>query len=86
MEVSRLALSNDYFSLWTAWGAKTKRLVVTSGSNRLYLLKLDPATGALSLDDDFRGTDGKTGFTFADREWPHGWRGTAMAHEAVFSR
>ena len=86
VEVSRLALSNDYFSHWTAWGTKTKRLVVTSGSNRLYLLKLDPATGALSLDDDFRGTDGKTGFTFADREWPHGWRGTAMAHGAVFSR
>ncbi len=86
VEVSRLALSDDYFSHWTAWGAKTQRLVVTSGSNRLYLLKLDTATGALSLDDDFRGTDGKTGFTFADREWPHGWRGTAMAHGAVFSR
>ena len=86
VEVSRLALSDAYFSHWTAWGAKTQRLVVTSGSDRLYLLKVDPATGALSLDDDFRGTDGKTGFTFADRKWPHGWSGTAAAHGAVFSR
>ena len=86
VEVSRLALSDAYFSHWTAWGAKTQRLVVTSGSDRLYLLKLDMATGALSLDDDFRGTDGKTGFTFADRKWPHGWSGTAAAHGAVFSR
>ena len=86
VEVSRLALSETYDSHWTAWGAKTQRLVVTSGSDRLYLLKLDRATGALSLDDDFRGTDGKTGFTFADRKWPHGWSGTAMAHGAVFSR
>jgi hypothetical protein len=86
VEVSRLALSGTYDSHWTAWGAKTQRLVVTSGSDRLYLLKLDRATGALSLDDDFRGTDGKTGFTFADRKWPHGWSGTAMAHGAVFSR
>ncbi|MGA8268484.1 MAG: hypothetical protein WB787_12020 [Candidatus Acidiferrales bacterium] len=85
-EVSRLAVSETYFSHWTAWGAKTQRLVVTSGSERLYLLKLDSATGALSLDDEFRGTDGKTGFTFADRKWPHGWSGTAMAHGAVFSR
>jgi hypothetical protein len=86
VEVSRLALSETYDSHWTAWGAKTQRLVVTSGADRLYLLKLDSATGALSLDDDFRGTDGKTGFTFADRKWPHGWSGTAMAHGAVFSR
>src|ERR1700683_4098418 len=86
VEVSRLALSETYDSHWTAWGAKTQRLVVTSGSDRLYLLKLDRATGALSLDDDFRGTVGKTGFTFADRKWPHGWSGTAMAHGAVFSR
>ena len=86
VEVSRLALSETYDSHWTAWGAKTQRLVVTSGADRLYLLKLDPATGALSLDDDFRGTDGKTGFTFADRKWPHGWSGAAMAHGAVFSR
>lgn len=86
VEVSRLPLSDTYDSHWTAWGAKTQRLVATSGSDRLYLLKLDPVTGALSLDDAFRGTDGKIGFTFAERDWPHGWKGSGVAHGAVFSR
>jgi hypothetical protein len=86
VEVSRLTPSDSYNPHWTAWGPKTQRLVVTSGSNRLYLLKLDLATGALSVDDAFRGTDGKIGFTFADREWPHGWKGSGVAHGAVFSR
>ena len=40
---------------------------------RLYLLKLDSATCALTLDDAFRDTDGKIGFGFANRQWPHGW-------------
>ena len=43
-------------------------------------------TGALSVDEDFRDTDGKTGFSFADRDWPHGWKGTGLPHGAVFSR
>jgi hypothetical protein len=66
-----------------------QRLVVTSGKSpddRLYLLKLDPNTGALSVDDAFRDTDGKVGFSFADREWPHGWKGSGSPHGAVFSR
>jgi hypothetical protein len=86
VEVSRLTLSDTYNSHWTAWGAKTQRLVATSGSDRLYLLKLDALTGALSLDDAFRGTDGKIGFTFAERDWPHGWKGSGVAHGAIFSR
>ncbi len=86
VEVSRLTISDTYDSHWTAWGAKTQRIVVTSGSDRLYLLKLDQKTGALSLDENFRGTDGKVGFSFASREWPHSWSGTGTAHGAVFSR
>ncbi len=88
VEVSRLKLSDTYRPHWTGWGAKTQRIVATSGTapDRLYLLKLDQATGALSFDDAFRGTDGKTGFSFADREWPQGWKGTGAPHGAVFSR
>lgn len=33
----------------------------------MYLLKVDPDTGALSVDEDFRDTDGKIGFSFAAR-------------------
>ncbi|HEY2352081.1 MAG TPA: hypothetical protein VGH83_06190 [Candidatus Acidoferrum sp.] len=88
VEVSRLTLSDTYGPHWTAWGARTQRLVVTGYSNgdRAYLLKLDLATGALALDDNFRGTDGKVGFNFAERDWPHGWKGSGAPHGAVFSR
>jgi hypothetical protein len=92
VEVSRLKLTDTYQPHWTAWDAKTQRIVVTSSMTpgmpveRLYLLKLDPATGALRLDDTFRDSDGKAGFGFADRQWPQGWTGSALPHGAVFSR
>jgi hypothetical protein len=37
-------------------------------------LKFDSATGALALDEAFHDADGKPGFNFADRDWPHGWK------------
>ncbi|MGA7925152.1 MAG: hypothetical protein WCA20_04040 [Candidatus Sulfotelmatobacter sp.] len=92
VEVSRLKLGDTYRPHWTGWDPKTQRLVVTSSmgsaeyTERLYLLKLDPATGALTLDDAFRDTDGKIGFSFANRQWPHGWNGSGLPHGAVFSR
>ena len=89
VEVSRLTLSDTYNAHWTSWDAKTQRLVVTSGKktdDRLYLLKFDPSSGALSLDESFRDVDGKVGFSFADKQWPHGWKGSALPHGAVFSR
>ena len=92
VEVSRLKLGDTYRPHWTGWDPKTQRLVVTSSmwtaeyTERLYLLKLDPATGTLTLDDAFRDTDGKIGFSFANRQWPHGWNGSGLPHGAVFSR
>lgn len=92
VEVSRLKLTDTYQPHWTGWDAKTQRLVVTSSMTpgqpveRLYLMKLDPATGALTLDDAFRDTDGKVGFSFVEREWPHGWSGSGLPHGVVFSR
>lgn len=92
VEVSRLKLSDSYQPHWTAWDPTTQRVVVTSSMwpgaplERLYLMKLDPATGALTLDDAFRDTDGKMGFSFANRQWPHGWNGSGLPHGAVFSR
>lgn len=87
-EVSRLVISEQYEPHWTGWDAKAKRLIVTSGrsGDRSYLLKLDPATGALSIDEKFRDADGKVGFSFAKRAWPHGWTGEGKPHGAVFSR
>jgi hypothetical protein len=89
VEVSRLKLSDVYHPHWTAWDPATKRRVVTSGyapEDRLYLLKLDQASGALSVDTAFRDEDGGVGFSFAARQWPHGWSGVGSPHGAVFSR
>lgn len=85
-EVSRLSLGETYRPHWTGWDAKTQRLVVTGSEPGLYLLKLDLATGAISMDEAFHDADGKPGFNFADREWPHGWNGSGLPHGAVFSR
>ncbi len=86
VEVSRLKLGDTFQPHWTGWDAKTNRLVVTGTEPRLYLLKFDPASGALSTDEAFHDTDGKPGFNFADRDWPHGWKGSGMPHGVVFSR
>ena len=87
-EVSHLVMSDTYYPHWTGWDPGTQRLVVTSGhtpEDRLYLLKLDPSNGALTLDDAFRDVDGKVGFSFAERQWPHDWKGIGTPHGAVFS-
>lgn len=87
-EVSRLVINQEFDPHWTAWSPRAERLVVTSGraGDRMYLLKLDPASGALSIDEAFRDTDGEVGFSFAKRGWPHGWTGEGTPHGAVFSR
>jgi len=88
VEVSRLTINETYAAHWTGWDAISQRLVVTSGQSgdRAYLLKLDEATGALSIDNAFRDADGQPGFNFARRAWPHGWTGEGAPHGAVFSR
>jgi hypothetical protein len=86
VEVARLKLSDTFAPHWTGWDAKTKRLVVTGSEPRLYMLKMDEQTGALTLDDSFRDGDGASGFNFNRREWPHGWTGTGNPHGVVFSR
>ena len=86
VEVSRLTISETFKPHWTGWDAKTQRLVVTGREPRLFLVKLDQATGGLTMDNRFHDADGKPGFNFADREWPHGWKGSGLPHGVVFSR
>jgi len=87
-EVSRLELGEGFAPHWTGWDAKAERVVVTGigDLHRLYLLKLDQKTGAITLDTAFRDTDGKAGFNFDNRQWPDGWSGSANPHGVVFSR
>ncbi len=84
--VSRLKLNDNYFSHWTGWDAKTQHVVVTGDQARLFFVKLDPTTGTLTMDTAFHDADGKPGFNFANRKWPHGWTGTGEPHGVVFSR
>lgn len=86
-EVSRLKIDDKFRAHWTAWDPVSRRMVVTSGErgDRMYLLKLDEKSGALTIDDAFRGEDGKPGFSFGPRAWPHGWTGEGQPHGAVFS-
>ena len=90
MEASQVKVSDAYAPHWTAWGEKTQRLVVTCDPTlenpRSYLLKLDQTTGAIAMDDAFRGSDGKAGFNLGDRDWSQGLKGTGVPHGAVFSR
>jgi hypothetical protein len=88
VEVSRLQLGEGLIPHWTGWDAKAERVVVTGigGLHRLFLLKLDQKTGAITIDTAFHDADGKPGFNFDDRKWPHGWTGSANSHGVVFSR
>ena len=89
VEASRLTLSDRYFSHWTGWDPKTERLVATGRAtpdDRTYLLKFDQSRGVLAVDEAFRDIDGQPGFSFSERDWPHGWRGVGTPHGAVFSR
>ena len=89
VEVSRVKLDDNVYPHWTGWDTKTNRVVVTTGGAgdpRLYMLKFDPASGAISVDEAFRDSDGKPGFNFSNRDWPHGWKGSGVPHGVVFSR
>ncbi|MGA7171943.1 MAG: hypothetical protein WBX08_22500 [Candidatus Sulfotelmatobacter sp.] len=89
VEVSRVKISDNFYPHWTGWDSKTSRVVVTTGGMgdpRLYMLKFDPSSGAISVDEGFHDADGKPGFNFSNRDWPHGWRGTGVPHGVVFSR
>jgi 56kDa selenium binding protein (SBP56) len=89
VEVSRIKFEDGFYPHWTGWDQKTGRIVVTSGGlgiARLYLLKMDEKNGALSMDEAFHDAEGNPGFNFADRDWPHGWKGSGRPHGVVFSR
>ena len=89
VEVSRVKFGDNYYPHWSGWDAATNRIVITPGrfgSPRLYLLKFNPQSGTVAIDDNFRDDDGSPGFNFENRLWPHGWKGSGVPHGAVFSR
>jgi hypothetical protein len=87
VEVARVMLDDLIAPHWTGYDAKTRRVAITGyGENRLFMLNFDPATGAIAVDKAFHDQNGRPGFDFNDRTWPHGWSGSAQAHGVVFSR
>jgi hypothetical protein len=89
-EVSTVSFGSDEAPHWASVDPAGRRVVVSSAGskpNRLYIVNIDPATGALSLDERFRdaGSSGP-GVTLTGKSWPHGFSGTARPHGTVFSR
>lgn len=85
-EVSRVKLNDTFEPHWTGWDAKTQRIIVSGSEPRLYLLKFDTQIGRVSMDEAFHDAQGQPGFNLADRDWPHGWKGSGLPHGVVASR
>ena len=89
-EVSSVKLGDGESPHWISIDRTGRRVVLNSGgggSNRLYVINFDPASGHLSMDDRFRDAGGSSaGITLSARQWPHGFTGTASPHGTVFSR
>lgn len=90
-DVSSVTFGDGERPHWIAIDRSGRRIVLNSGGyakeNRLFVINVDPATGALAIDENFRdkGSD-RPGVNLSQRAWPHGFTGTAAPHGTVFSR
>lgn len=89
-EVSRVTFDEKQSPHWIAADTDNRRIVLNSGEyadHRLFVLNFNPETGALNLDERFRDAGSeKPGVTMKSKSWPHGFKGDAYPHGAVFSR
>jgi hypothetical protein len=79
-EVSRILMKPDEYPHWISVEPGGDRLAITGfGALNTYVrfATIDRETGQLALQPD------RIDFT---REWPDGWKGSAIPHGAVFSR
>ena len=87
VEVSRLTLDRRFaMPHWLAADASANRIVLT-GNDQGYVLvvNVDPRTGALSLDRDFRDErTGAVGVSLDGRTWPQGFIERAFVHGTLF--
>jgi hypothetical protein len=89
VKVSQFSLGANQFTHWLAWDEAGGRIILNSGGldSRLFMLRFDRKTGAVTMDDDFRNPGStQPGFSMSDIDWPHGFHGTGFPHGAVFSR
>ncbi|MGH7522937.1 MAG: hypothetical protein ACREK8_01385 [Gemmatimonadales bacterium] len=89
-DVSTVSFGADEAPHWIAIDATGRRVVLNSAGSRgdrLFIVNLDPATGALSLDNRFRDPgSNRAGISLRGKRWPHGFSGVAAPHGTVFSR
>ena len=58
-----------------------------AADHRVWMARIDAATGALSLDEAFRDPgSSEPGVNFNRASWPHGPTGDAVPHGVVFGR
>jgi hypothetical protein len=89
VKVSELSLGKGQFTHWLAWDEAGSRLILNSGGDDswLFMLRFDRKSGTVTMDNDFRNPGStRPGFSMTDIAWPHGFRGAALPHGAVFSR
>ena len=89
-EVGRATLRAGDVPHWIAVSPNQRRVVVTGYGdlrNRVMMLRFDPVTGALALDERFRERGAtEPGYRMDDKTWPHGGNAKGIPHGAVFSR
>jgi len=86
-EIGRLTFDSTFSPHWLALDEGGTRLVVNDGKERMFLVALDPRTGALQIDTSFRDPGATVpGVSFARVGWPHGATGPAVPHGSVFAR
>jgi hypothetical protein len=73
---------------WTSANSDKTRILLGGYGNlisRMLMLNFDPATGALSIDENFGdGDENGPGLILTRERWPHGDTGAAIAHGSVF--
>ncbi len=86
-ETGRLVFDSTFSPHWMALDEGGSRLVVNDGKARMFLVTLDPRTGALEIDGSFREPGASVpGISFAREDWAHGTSGAAVPHGSVFAR
>jgi hypothetical protein len=87
VEASRLVLDKKFqMPHWIASDSKSDRLVLTGNDQSwLLLVRFNPETGKLSLDQGFHDPGATMpGISFDRPQWPHGKTGAAVVHGALF--
>jgi hypothetical protein len=90
-EVSSVQFDDRQAPHWLAFDPIGNRIVVANAGaepeNRLWMLRIDRRSGALSLDETFKqaGSD-RAGISFERQNWPHGNTGAAIPHGSVFGQ